>query len=169
MPWNNQLTVNNEPILFSSGIFTCQFCFYGHVFSNNDSAFSNPTHASGPNYFLWQGKYYAFGTSSENGILAYTSGDLIHWKPIESNNGFALKKGDAFGTKGFWAPQVFDYKGKFYMAYVANENIAIATSDQPDGPFTQINKESLPAPVKQIDPFVFIDDDGKNIYTMCGF
>ncbi|MFT3932376.1 MAG: glycoside hydrolase family 43 protein [Chitinophagaceae bacterium] len=114
-----------------------------------------------PTIFLWQGKYYAYGTNSNEGIPAYTSTDLIHWKAIETNNGLALKKGDAFGTKGFWAPQVFNYKGKFYMAYVANENIAIATSEQPYGPFTQTVKESLPAPVRQIDPFIFIDDDGK--------
>ncbi len=114
-----------------------------------------------PTIFLWQGKYYAFGTFSADGILAYTSTDLIHWKAIESNNGFGLKKGDAFGTKGFWAPQVFHYNNKFYMAYTANENIAIATSDQPYGPFTQVNKTNLPAPIRQIDPFVFIDDDGK--------
>ena len=114
-----------------------------------------------PTIFLWQGKYYAFGTNSDNGIPAYTSKDLLHWKAIGSNNGFALKKGDVFGTKGFWAAPVLRYRSKFYMAYTANENIAIATSEQPAGPFTQLNKVSLPAPVKQIDPFVFMDDDGK--------
>ncbi|MEJ7676977.1 MAG: family 43 glycosylhydrolase [Segetibacter sp.] len=47
------------------------------------------------------------------------------------------------------------------MAYVANENIAIAESRSPLGPFTQKIKQPLKAPVKQIDPFVFIDGDGK--------
>ena len=47
------------------------------------------------------------------------------------------------------------------MAYVANENIAIAESDSPLGPFRQPIIKPIAAPVKQIDPFVFIDDDGK--------
>ena len=47
------------------------------------------------------------------------------------------------------------------MAYVANEQIAIAESNSPAGPFTQTKKDSLATTVKQIDPFVFIDDDGK--------
>jgi beta-xylosidase len=46
------------------------------------------------------------------------------------------------------------------MAYTANEHIAMATSDSPLGPFTNRSKEDLKAPVKQIDPFVFFDDDG---------
>lgn len=47
------------------------------------------------------------------------------------------------------------------MAYTANENIAIAVSDNPLGPFTQTVKKPLEAPVKQIDPFIFKDDNGK--------
>jgi beta-xylosidase len=47
------------------------------------------------------------------------------------------------------------------MAYTANENIAIATAGHPTGPFVQSDKAALEAPVKQIDPFIFMDDDGK--------
>ena len=117
-----------------------------------------------PTIFFWEGKYYAFGTGgrgSNNGIPVYESTGLANWEPILSNDGYALRKGDAFGTKGFWAPQVFHLNGVFYMAYTANEQIAIATSKQPGGPYTQQNAIALPAAGKQIDPFVFIDDDGK--------
>ena len=55
------------------------------------------------------------------------------------------------------------------MAYVANENIAIAESKSPLGPFTQKIKQPLAAPVKQIDPFVFIDSDGKKIFISSTF
>ncbi|GAC1425664.1 MAG: hypothetical protein NVSMB67_27600 [Flavisolibacter sp.] len=92
----------------------------------------------------------------------YTSTDMKSWKiPSEIKDGYALKKGDAFGDKQFWAPQVFAYNNKFYMAYVANENIAIAQSNSPLGPFSQTEKVALSSLVKQIDPFIFIDDDGK--------
>ncbi len=46
-----------------------------------------------------------------------------------------LGQEDAFGDKGFWAPQVFSYDGRFYMAYTANEKMSLATSDNPLGPF----------------------------------
>ncbi len=118
-----------------------------------------------PTIFFANNMYYLYGTvgaNANNGFLVYTSSDLKHWHASkEVNNGYALQKGDAYGTKGFWAPQVFLYNKKFYMAYVANENIAIAESNSPLGPFKQPVRDSLSAAVKQIDPFVFIDDDGK--------
>lgn len=117
-----------------------------------------------PAIFHHKKVFYLYGTvegAAGDGFLGYTSTDLKSWKLLETNDGYALRKGDAFGTAGFWAPQVFLHNNKFYMAYVANENIAIAESDSPTGPFKQLSKEPLAAPVKQIDPFVFIDDDGK--------
>jgi len=125
---------------------------------------SSSIYLADPTIFHHQKNYYLYGTvggNARNGFLVYVSKDLKNWKLSDKNNGYALKNGDAFGTTGFWAPQVFYDNHKFYMAYVANENIAIAESDSPLGPFTQTKKESLTAPVKQIDPFVFIDDDGK--------
>src|SRR5690606_36743644 len=74
---------------------------------------------------------------------------------------YALKKGDAFGDRGFWAPQVFFHESKFYMAYTANEHIAIATSDSPLGPFKQQEKNPVIPQEKNIDSFIFMDDDGK--------
>ena len=118
-----------------------------------------------PSIFHHKGMYYLYGTVGSNanqGFIVYTSDDMKTWKRSkEVNDGYALRRGDAYGTANFWAPQVFLYNNKFYMAYVANENIAIAESSSPLGPFTQRVKEPLVAPVKQIDPFVFIDDDGK--------
>jgi xylan 1,4-beta-xylosidase len=118
-----------------------------------------------PAMLYHKGLYYLYGTGgtklSNQGFVVYTSRDGKVWEgPKGVKNGYALHKGDAFGDNQFWAPQVFHFKNKFYMAYAANENIAIAQSDSPLGPFTQQEKIALPAPVKQIDPFVFIDADG---------
>ena len=116
-----------------------------------------------PTIFKHKKLYYLYGTVEKktgSGFHVYVSEDLENWKLSQRNDGYALRKGDAFGTAGFWAPQVFLYNKKFYMAYTANENIAIAESDHPAGPFKQANIAALPAPVRQIDPFVFIDDDG---------
>jgi GH43 family beta-xylosidase len=118
-----------------------------------------------PTIFHHRNLYYLYGTVEGNaneGFLVYTSVDMKLWKLAEtSNDGYALKKGDAYGTAQFWAPQVFYYNKKFYMAYTANENIAIAESKSPLGPFKQKIKKPVTTAVKQIDPFVFIDDDGK--------
>lgn len=120
-----------------------------------------------PTIFSHNNTYYLYGTSQGKlsdhgeGFLVFESKDLETWEgPKGASGGLALKKGEAFGTTGFWAPQVFQHNDIFYMAYTANENIAIATSDSPLGPFTN-DGEALEAPVKQIDPYVFINDDGK--------
>ena len=110
-----------------------------------------------PTVFYYGETYYLYGTNgadSNNGFIAYTSTDKINW----GKAGVVLKKGDAFGTKGFWAPQVFHYKNKFYMAYVADEPIAIAESDNSLGPFTQKVKKPLASSTKIIDLFIFFDD-----------
>ena len=155
----NYKTVSQIIIIFIFGFFRA----YGQspsVTPIKDSIL----HLADPTIFPFKGMYYLYGTverNAGNGFLVYYSGDLKSWKLSEQDSGYALKKGAAYGTKGFWAPQVFPSNKKFYMAYVANENIAIAESDSPLGPFRQAVKQPLVAPVKQIDPFVFIDDDGK--------
>lgn len=109
--------------------------------------------------------YYLYGTvgaNADSGFLVYTSSNMKSWKLADNaNDGYALQKGDVYGTKGFWAPQVFLYNRKFYMAYVANENIAIAESISPLGPFIQNVKSQIVGNGNQIDPYVFIDTDGK--------
>jgi len=141
------------------------------IFSINRKVIANPVYKvlrdtiylADPTIFLDKGIYYLYGTSSDKGFLAYASKDLKNWgKPVGKNNGFALKKGDAFGSKGFWAPQVFKRGNTYYMAYTADEQIAIAHSNSPLGPFVQEELKAISGTGKQIDPFVFTDTDGKN-------
>ena len=118
-----------------------------------------------PTIFFNNGMYFLYGTGSNqyaDGFISYTSTDLKTWKgPAGKKDGYALKKGDAYGDAKFWAPQVFKYNNKFYIAYAANEHIAIAVSNDPSGPFKQDVIKSLSEETKQIDPYVFIDDNGK--------
>jgi len=120
-----------------------------------------------PTIFRSNGIYYLYGTTTGNiangeGFLVYTSWDLQKWsEPKGAQNGLALKKGDSYGDKGFWAPQILEYNKKFYMIYTANENIAIASSDSPLGPFKNESKKPIFETGNQIDPFIFIDEDGK--------
>lgn len=121
-----------------------------------------------PTIFYENGTYYLYGTTGGDtplngqGFMVYTSTDLKKWNgPAGSQNGLALKKGDSFGDKGFWAPQVLKCKNIFYMIYTANENIAIASSNSPLGPFKNESQKPIIETGNQIDPFIFIDEDGK--------
>ncbi|WP_418892934.1 glycoside hydrolase family 43 protein [Limibacterium fermenti] len=116
-----------------------------------------------PTIFLYNDTYYLYGTGGDKGFLVYSSTDLQEWKgPAGVREGYALKSGETFGTDWFWAPQVFKYKNSLYMAYAANEQIAIANSDSPLGPFTQSSPfRKISGTTTQIDPYLFIDDSGK--------
>ncbi len=126
---------------------------------------TNNIYLADPTILLNNGVYYLYGTvekDASNGFLVYTSTDLENWEgPKGAKEGYALKKGDAFGESAFWAPQVFSYKNKFYMVYTANEQIAIAESESPLGPFVNPTKQAFDSNTKQIDPFIYMDPDRK--------
>ena len=66
-------------------------------------------HLADPTIFPYGEKFYLYGTVEGNtgkGFLVYVSDDLKKWKLSDKNEGYALKKEEAFGTAGFWAPQV---------------------------------------------------------------
>ncbi|NII81298.1 glycoside hydrolase family 43 protein [Pedobacter sp. SG908] len=131
----------------------------GNVFAKQ---LNDTLYLADPTIFLDKGVYYLYGTGSDQGFLVYSSSDLKTWNKKSENKGFALKKGDAFGSKGFWAPQVFKSGKTYFMAYTADEQIAIAHSNSPTGPFVQKELKAISGTGKQIDPFVFTDTDGKN-------
>lgn len=114
-----------------------------------------------PFILTWQGKYYAYGTSSPNGIVVYVSDDLKNWSsPTGVTNGLALNKDDVYADRWFWAPEVYAINGKFYMYFSADEHICVATSDSPLGPFRQEVQKPMLETEKSIDNSLFIDDDG---------
>ena len=95
------------------------------------------------------------------------SKDLIHWKII----GYAITEpewaalDDLEGGRGYWAPDISYYKGRFYITatYRLNDtgNVyrkqIVVSSDKPEGPY------SKPAIIDEdgIDPSIFNDDDGR--------
>jgi len=125
-----------------------------------------PVYLGDPTILNFKGVYYLYGTgqNSEKGFSVISSKNLKTWKKPDTgiNGGFVLEKGSkTFGTKGFWAPQVVAIDNKFCMLYTADENIAIAWSNSPKGPFIQNKVAPLAPDKKQIDPFLFIDGNGK--------
>jgi xylan 1,4-beta-xylosidase len=116
-----------------------------------------------PTMFYEDGKYYVYGTGSNKGFPVYQSTDMVNWRAGvgKAAGGLALAMGESYGTGKFWAPQVFKNKSKYYMAYAANEYVAIAEGDSPLGPFKQKTIKAISGPVHQIDPYIFKDTDGK--------
>lgn len=112
-----------------------------------------------PYILLYDGMYYAYGTSGDNGFEVYTSDDLETWK---RSSAMALNKQDSYADRWFWAPEVYyvEKAKKFYLFYSADEHICVATSDSPYGPFVQDEKKPI-REEKSIDTSVFFDDDGK--------
>ena len=109
--------------------------------------------------------------------VAYSSDDMIHWE----NHGVVLKAADFPNARSgsAWAAQVVEKDGKYYY-YVTLDNaddglhkIDVAVSDSPTGPFIPVHKEGESPIVTDdmtpdshrsnadIDPTVFIDDDGQ--------
>ena len=114
----------------------------------SDSPGSRIITLADPTIFYYYKTYYLYGTGSGgasnpgSGFVVYTSPDLITWDgPTGENNGLVLKRGDAFGTKGFWAPQVIRHKNLYYLIYSVNDfrnpdyAVGYATSTSPLGPW----------------------------------
>lgn len=131
--------------------------------ANVQSSQKDTIQVADPTIFYENGQYYLYGTGSNRGFPVYQSTDMVNWKAGvgKADGGLALAKGDSYGDKSFWAPQIFKNKGKYYMAYAANEDVAIAESDSPLGPFKQSAIKKISGPVHQIDPYIFKDTDGK--------
>jgi hypothetical protein len=97
--------------------------------------------------------------------MLYTSTDMVNWTDhgiIASLQTFSWST-----NNGAWAPQCVYKKGKFYLyCPVAQKNgsmaIGVAVSDSPYGPFTDpLGKPLIANSRDDIDPTVFIDDDGQ--------
>ncbi|MDR1919041.1 MAG: glycoside hydrolase family 43 protein [Tannerellaceae bacterium] len=131
---------------------------------SNQNSGSEPAETYGKVFFgdpfilLHENTYYAYGTSADNGILVYTSDDLLNWYIPEPS--LALNKEDVWAERWFWAPEVYFIDGQFYMYYSADEHINVATSDTPLGPFVQAVKKPMLEEEKAIDNSLFIDEDG---------
>lgn len=114
------------------------------------------------------GKYYMYGTSLADGFEAFVSEDLVHWDSC----GQVYHGGDSnqWCQDCFWAPEVYERNGKYYMFFSANwrenptaeaENfkIGVAVSDRPEGPFHDLMNRPIFAPdYPIIDANVLFDD-----------
>lgn len=115
------------------------------------------------------GKYYLTGSKGADGgaqgFAVLESKDLKTWSvPAKLNDslGMVLTKGDqTFGTKGFWAPQIFKANGTYYLTYTADEQTVLAQSQFFLGPYRQKVVGPIDGTEKNIDSYIFKDNTGK--------
>ncbi len=92
----------------------------------------------------------------------FSTDDMIHWK----DHGVIFSLKDITWAKiHAWAPDCIERNGKYYFYFPADDQIGVAVSDSPTGPFKDALGKPLigrnEAGIRSIDPAVFIDDDGQ--------
>lgn len=153
------------------------------------TTFSNPLAVEfGDPYVLHtKDMYYMYGTGAgaDKGFVAYSSRDMVNWKREGQvyfhNNQRGWSDPNAKWGGAYWAPEVYEVKGKYYLFYSAqwqvnptheeeNFRIGVAVADKPTGPFIDLANHPLFDPgYPIIDANVFIDTNGKAYlyYSRC--
>ena len=118
------------------------------------------------------GNFYMYGTGGvADGFMAYVSPDLNTWESL--GQVYAGNTDSSWAVANFWAPEVYERDGKYYMFFSAdwrenptgeleNFRIGVAVADTPAGPFRELSSGPLFDPgYPIIDANVFCDEDGK--------
>ncbi len=107
-----------------------------------------------PQVIAWEGKYYCYSTSASGGFNVLESSDMVNWV----DKGRCLTGAWNTAEGRFWAPEVVEMGGKFYMVFSNADILGIAVADSPLGPFKH---NDSPLIYNAIDGHIFFDDDGK--------
>lgn len=104
-------------------------------------------------------------------IRLYTSKNLVHWK----DNGPCFVASDSFwGKNDYWAPDVYKYKGKYYMFVTFSDKpkirrgTSVLVSKTPEGPFVPlVNAPITPTDMEALDGSLYLDDDKQPWMLFC--
>ncbi|WP_114778502.1 glycoside hydrolase family 43 protein [Botryobacter ruber] len=146
--------------------------FIALQFSQAQNPIIQTSYTADPAPMVYNNKLYLYTSHDEaestwftmNDWKLYTTDDMVNW----TDHGTILAYSDFSWAKiNAWAPQCIERGGKFYM-YVpvtTRDNkgaIGVAVANSPYGPFTDpLGKPLVQSGVGDIDPTVFIDDDGQ--------
>jgi beta-xylosidase len=107
--------------------------------------------------------YWATATSSEWAphFPLLRSRDLVNWEMT----GYVFQTPPAWAKANFWAPEIAQDRGRFFLYYTARETasnrlaVAVATADRPEGPWTDHGPLVAQEP-GSIDGVPFTDAEG---------
>lgn len=124
-----------------------------------------------PYVLNYNGVYYLYATSSIRGYYCWKSENLATWS--EPWVCFEPKE-NSFGSDCFWAPEVYEFNGKFYMYYTAQWKIyekeelriGVAVANSPEGPFEDVldNRPMFDFGYGVLDAHVLKDGDRNYLY-----
>ena len=129
-----------------------------------------PDFQADPSARVFHGRLYVYPSHDVAGSKdwdmvdwhAFSTDDMIHFK--DHGVIFSLKD-ITWADKHAWAPDCIERNGKYYFYFPADDQIGVAVSDSPTGPFKDALGKPLigrnEAAVRSIDPNIFIDDDGQ--------
>ncbi len=110
------------------------------------------------------GAYYLYSTGGSK-FTVRKSFDLVNWETQEEP---ILRLSDTtWATQKGWAPEMYEYNGKFYLIFSAANaegihSIEIAVCDTPYGKFRPLYDQPFFSPgYSVIDGSLFFDDDGR--------
>jgi arabinoxylan arabinofuranohydrolase len=128
-----------------------------------------------PSSHVWKdGRLYIYGSRDESPAYycshdhyVLSTSDLIHWEVTRDAFASAGKNDQVPYSDDFlYAPDCQYKDGIYYLYYTLASPVnteGVATSKSPVGPFTNGKVIDL-AGINQIDPCVFMDDDGQGYY-----
>ncbi|HYG08880.1 MAG TPA: family 43 glycosylhydrolase [Pyrinomonadaceae bacterium] len=107
--------------------------------------------------------YWATATSSEWApeFPIMHSRDLVNWRVV----GSVFQKRPAWSVGNYWAPEISEDRGRFYIYYTAKKKdgplcVAVATARRPQGPYTD-HGPLICQEVGSIDGFPLRDENGQ--------
>ncbi len=124
--------------------------------------------------YYMTGTYMAKGVSETDarawpGIKLWSSSDLKTWREVP---GFLVRNEQfTWADTLLWAPEIFAYKGKFYLTFSAQDtsgacnkqSLAVAVADDITGPYEVLTRDE--PLLCGNDASLFADDDGR-VYAL---
>jgi arabinan endo-1,5-alpha-L-arabinosidase len=109
-----------------------------------------------PQVLKTRGEYYAYGTGKEldgKHFPVLRSKDFVNWQFV----GNALVSVTDPKLKLYWAPEVAEHEGKYYLYYAGDGKMRVAVSDNPAGPFKDTGTILFPDEPFSIDGHPYRD------------
>jgi beta-xylosidase len=141
------------------------FTSASEAFAQRRATYSNPVEAGDfpdPSVTRVGQDFYASATTSEWGpeFPILHSRDLVNWEVI----GAVFQRRPVWATGSFWAPEISQYRGRFFVYYVGRKKggplcVAVATAARPQGPYAD-HGPLVCQEVGSIDPFPATDENG---------
>jgi len=117
------------------------------------------------------GNYYMVGTGGvKDGFKMYSSTDLREWQ--DEGRIYQGNREDSWGIANFWAPELYEYEGKYYLLFSAdwrenptneleNFRIGVAVSDSPTGPYQDLYNRPIFDPGYPVIDGNLLFEDGR--------